>query len=198
MKYKLTALTLIVAMSALMISPALAAAQASNAPGQAKKANSLALPISGTATDASGAVHNVAGSFNLQRFASQDGQLVGIGTLVATVTDSATGAVRTIVVGGVTAPVQASTLSAVGTGEVVAQQVACDILHLELGPLDLNLLGLRIQLSQVVLDITAEPGPGNLLGNLLCAIAGLLDPGTPGPLQQIIALLNQILQLLGG
>jgi hypothetical protein len=31
----------------------------------------------------------------------------------------------------------------------------CPILHLELGPLDLNLLGLRVQLNQVVLDITA-------------------------------------------
>ena len=48
-------------------------------------------------------------------------------------------------------------------------------MRLVLGPLDLNLLGLRIQLSRVVLNITAEPGPGNLLGNLLCAITGLLD-----------------------
>jgi hypothetical protein len=33
----------------------------------------------------------------------------------------------------------------------------CPILHLELGPLDLNLLGLRVQLNQVVLDVTALP-----------------------------------------
>jgi hypothetical protein len=196
MKYKLTALTLILAMSVLTISPGLAVAKA-DAPGQAKKANSLALPISGTATDASGAVHNVTGSFNLQRFASQDGKIVGIGTLMATVTDTGTGAVRTIAVGGVTVPVEASSLPAAGAGEIVAQQVACNILHLVLGPLDLNLLGLRVQLNQVVLDITAEPGPGNLLGNLLCAIAGLLNPGASGPLQQIVNLLNQILQILG-
>jgi hypothetical protein len=49
-----------------------------------------------------------------------------------------------------------------------------------------------------VLDITAEQGPGNLLGNLLCAVAGLLDPptgggGLGGLLNGIIALLNQIL-----
>jgi hypothetical protein len=53
-----------------------------------------------------------------------------------------------------------------------------------------------------VLDITitAEQGPGNLLGNLLCAVAGLLDPptgggggGLSGLLNGIIALLNQIL-----
>jgi hypothetical protein len=50
----------------------------------------------------------------------------------------------------------------------------------------------------VVLDITAEQGPGNLLGNLLCAVAGLLDPptgggGLGGLLNGIVALLNQIL-----
>lgn len=55
--------------------------------------------------------------------------------------------------------------------------VACDILNLDLGPLDLNLLGLQIDLAPVVLDITGVPGPGNLLGNLLCAVSGLLDKG---------------------
>src|SRR5215208_3424402 len=34
----------------------------------------------------------------------------------------------------------------------------CQILHLELGPLDLNLLGLMVHLDQVVLDITAQQG----------------------------------------
>jgi hypothetical protein len=68
---------------------------------------------------------------------------------------------------------------------------SCDILHLELGPLTLNLLGLNIDLSRIVLDITAETGAGNLLGNLLCAVAGLLDD--PGGLAR---LLNQILSIL--
>ena len=80
------------------------------------------------------------------------------------------------------------------------QQEPCPILHLELGPLDLNLLGLRIQLNQVVLDITAIPGPGNLLGNLLCAIAGLLDGvdlgGVLGNLLQ--NLINALIRLLEG
>lgn len=76
----------------------------------------------------------------------------------------------------------------------------CPILHLELGPLDLNLLGLRVQLNQVVLDITAIPGPGNLLGNLLCAVAGLLDGvdlgGVLGNLLQ--ALIDALIRLLEG
>ena len=47
----------------------------------------------------------------------------------------------------------------------------CQVLHLTLGPLDLNLLGLRIQLNQIDLRITAQRG-GGLLGDLLCGLAG--------------------------
>jgi hypothetical protein len=81
---------------------------------------------------------------------------------------------------------------------VIVQQVACGILHLELGPLDLDLLGLVVHLDQVVLDISAEPGAGNLLGNLLCAIAGLLDGGSPLTqiLNQLVNLLNQLIAAL--
>jgi hypothetical protein len=71
----------------------------------------------------------------------------------------------------------------------------CEILHLELGPLDLNLLGLVVHLDQVVLDITAEAGPGNLLGNLLCAVAHLLDSSASG--NALANLLNHIFRLLG-
>ena len=71
----------------------------------------------------------------------------------------------------------------------------CTILTLDLGPLHLDLLGLVIDLAPVNLDVTAVPGAGNLLGNLLCAIAGLLDGG--GPLQGIVALLNRLLTGLG-
>ena len=82
------------------------------------------------------------------------------------------------------------------------QPATCPILHLELGPLDLNLLGLRVQLNQVVLDITAIPGAGNLLGNLLCAIAGLLDGVDLGGvlgnlLQQLLDALIRLLQGIG-
>jgi hypothetical protein len=72
----------------------------------------------------------------------------------------------------------------------------CSILNLDLGPLNLDLLGLVIDLSPVSLDITAVPGAGNLLGNLLCAVAGLLD-GPGNPLGGIAALLNRLLTGLG-
>ena len=74
---------------------------------------------------------------------------------------------------------------------------SCTILHLELGPLDLNVLGLMVHLDQVVLDVTAQSGSGNLLGNLLCTVAHLLDGG---PFNTILAdltdLLNNIFRIL--
>ena len=69
--------------------------------------------------------------------------------------------------------------------------------HLVLGPLDLNLLGLTVHLNQVVLNITAVPGAGNLLGNLLCAVANLLNGSNLSAiLNQLVTLLNQILSAL--
>jgi hypothetical protein len=73
----------------------------------------------------------------------------------------------------------------------------CEVLHLTLGPLDLDLLGLVVHLDRVVLNIDAQSGPGNLLGNLLCAVAGLLDGGLQGALGRLVDLLNRILGQLG-
>ncbi|WP_331234966.1 hypothetical protein [Natronorarus salvus] len=51
----------------------------------------------------------------------------------------------------------------------------CPILTLDVGPIFLDLLGLQVDLSRIELDITAVAGEGNLLGNLLCAVANLLN-----------------------
>jgi hypothetical protein len=52
-----------------------------------------------------------------------------------------------------------------------------------------------VDLNQVNLNITAQSGPGNLLGNLLCAVAGLLN-GSGGATSQVANMLNQILGAL--
>jgi len=67
----------------------------------------------------------------------------------------------------------------------------CSILHLELGPVDLTLLGLQVALDDcndgpVVVDITAETGGGNLLGNLLCGLLGDGDVGLGATLGSIL------------
>ena len=99
--------------------------------------------------------------------------------------------------------INGQTLGAAGASSAITQQATCEILDLTLGPLHLDLLGLVIDLDEVHLEINAEQGPGNLLGNLLCAVAGLLDNtggpggGLQGLLQAIANLLNQILGALG-
>jgi hypothetical protein len=166
----------IIAMLVAMIAPATVVAKPPSDGAVTK-------PVTGSFVDAVGGTGTFAGSFQITGFSRQGGGIVAVGNLTGTLTDSL-GTVLGTVSRSVTLP-------------VTTLQATCDILHLELGPLDLNLLGLVVHLDKVVLDITAQQGPGNLLGNLLCAIAGLLDPG-PGPLGAITALLNRILAILQG
>ena len=86
------------------------------------------------------------------------------------------------------AQVPHSVMAGVGT--------TCPILHLTLGPLNLNLLGLKVHLNRVVLDITAQSGPGNLLGNLLCSISNLLNQNSVLS-GRLAGLLNIVQQLIG-
>ena len=173
-----------------------------------KNANRLVVPVTGTAAG----VGTVAGNYAISEFKIVDGKLVATGTLTATVRDAAGNVVRNFVApvsvpvvngGSAVAKKQAAELGAIGgsCGDAepleagAAQLGACDILSLVLGPLHLDLLGLVVDLNQVVLDITAQTGAGNLLGNLLCAITGLLDAGSLG--QQVVNLLNQLIGVLG-
>ena len=164
---KRLALATLLFFTAALAAPSIASAQA-KAP-----ASPLSLPVAG-----SGTAGTFTGTFQLQRFATNSaGQLVASGFLSGVVTNAA---------GATTSVARTITLPATVT------QATCDILHLDLGPLDLNILGLQIDLSRIVLDITAQSGAGNLLGNLLCAVANLLN--SPGPLAD---LLNRILAILG-
>lgn len=135
--------------------------------------SSLTIPVTGT-----GAAGTFTGTFQLKKFVVQDGVLMASGILSGTVTTAAGVVVGTIL---------KTILIPVTIG-----QTTCEILHLDLGPLSLDLLGLQIDLSRIVLDITAQTGAGNLLGNLLCAVANLLnDPSG------LAKLLNSILAILG-
>ena len=113
-----------------------------------------------------------------------------LGTVLAGLTD----AQLTALLGGITALLD-EVFNQLTSSSAIAG-ASCDILNLSLGPIDLNLLGLQVELDDcdggpVTLDITAEPGPGNLLGNLLCSLAGLLDGPNPSPIQ-LARLLHQI------
>jgi hypothetical protein len=87
-----------------------------------------------------------------------------------------------------------------GSGSANARvERRCQVLFLDLGPIFLDVLGLEVDLSQIVLDLTAVSGSGNLLGNLLCAVVGLLDPitGLTDFLGALTSLLDRINNLLG-
>jgi hypothetical protein len=71
----------------------------------------------------------------------------------------------------ITVPVQA----------VAAQEQRCPVLDLVLGPLDLDLLGLVVQLNRVHLTITAIRG-GGILGDLFCGLGG---PPVPVPVPPV-------------
>jgi len=160
----------------MSFAPAAPAFAAQSAPG-------LSFPI-----DTTGAAGKFSGTLRITNFAVDNNALVATGMVTGTLTNAAgtTSIARTV-----TIPVATS-----GKGRVVAAtKASCDILHLELGPLDLDLLGLVVHLDKVVLDLSAAPGAGNLLGNLLCSVTNLLN--TAGSLAQIANLLNQILGLLG-
>jgi hypothetical protein len=124
------------------------------------------------------------GTYTINRFVSRGGKVLAVGTLKGRLKH------RHVTRRGVRIPVS-------GFAEqsgAMSSQLVCRVLTLTLGPLDLNLLGLRIQLNQVNLRITAIPG-GGLLGDLLCGLSNLLNPtGLAG--NNLAAVLNSLLALV--
>jgi len=168
---------------AIAVAPALAPLQA-----KAKETGNLQIPIVGVEKDF--ATNKFAGTFTLQRFANDNGKVVAVGIIAGTVSDFSGNVLRT---GAQTVaiPVTVGDGATATRAAAISAAAVCPILHLDLGPLSLDLLGLNIDLSRVILDITAVSGAGNLLGNLLCGVVGLLDNPTG-----LAALLNQILDIL--
>jgi hypothetical protein len=152
---------------------------------------SYTVPVSGTMGPQNTPVN---GTFTIKQFAVINNTLNALGTLnINNVVSSV--AIPVAVSNPTNALSSANAVYANSNHNVPSAMapaaVSCPILHLVLGPLNLNLLGLNVSLNQVVLDITAIPGAGNLLGNLLCDVANLLNPG--GSLATLVDTLNQIL-----
>jgi hypothetical protein len=140
--------------------------------------SATAAPVTAPVTGTIATGGTFTGSLSNIVFSNVNGALTATGNLSGTLTNASG---QTI--GTVSNMLVSLTAAATGT---------CQILNLTLGPLDLNLLGLMVHLNQVVLNITAQSGPGNLLGNLLCAVAHLLDSNA-----STTALANLLNNLLG-
>jgi hypothetical protein len=141
------------------------------------------------------------GHYNLKRFVTTDsGKTKAVGTLTGTLTKK-NGQTDKVTKKHVRMAVRPAASSVTGTpaapGTVSPSVVGCQILDLVLAPLDVDLLGLVVHLDRVHLNITAVPGAGELLGNLLCGVAGLLDSSQLLSLGTVLTnLLNSILGIL--
>ena len=164
---KLIGLLMAVIMMALPLVVTTAPALAQPAGGSLTTAIMQVIPGVGTFT----------GTLTTNSFTLVNGVLNAVGTITGTFTDVA-GNVTPIASQAITIPLTSFT----GT---------CTILTLHTGAINLSVLGLNVSLSPIDLVITATAAPGNLLGNLLCAVVHLLDSN--GTLTALTALLNQIL-----
>jgi hypothetical protein len=180
MRMKTPSAILGAALSGLLVLASAGLASAQTGTHAAPRAPSLGefsgIPVTGTCTYGGTSVP-FSGTLTVKKFTSNAGKVVALGTLSG---------------------------SCAGARQIGQQSVAlptsitgatCQILNLVLGPLHLDLLGLVVNLSKVHLVITAQSGPGNLLGNLLCDIAHLLDGG--GSTANIVKDLNKVLAIVG-
>ena len=176
MKMKLGAIAAVVALCGSLLG-SVAAEVAQAQPAQSFRN----VPLTGHASNG----RTFTGTFTVKRFITRHGRTFALGTL------------RGHIAGGKRVPAHSVRIpiavNAPATGAAHAA-ANCPVLDLVLGPLDLNLLGLKVHLAQVHLNITAQSGPGNLLGNLVCDIAGLLNQN-PVSGGQLTAILNALLQL---
>ena len=151
----------------------------------------------GLSTPITGAVENggtFEGKFEITNFEVRNNKLVAVGTLSGKIYDAAGKKVGNVHKTSQALPVSPTVSGSSDAASTIGIAATCDILHLVLGPLHLELLGLQVDLDTVVLDIVANPANG-LLGGLLCPLATLLGPPL-SDLFDIAALLNQILDLL--
>ena len=188
-------------MAALAVVASFALAAAVAPVAGASSGKPTAVPALYTIKDVTGVAKNgkrFTGSYGIQRFVVKGDQVVAVGTLKGKLKN------RQVKRYGVTMPVQLT-----GADGARASQATCNVLHLVLGPVNLNLLGLKVTLGggtlanqPIVLDATAVQG-GGLLGDLLCGVTNLLNQNglltqLTGQLNNLSATLNSILALLGG
>jgi hypothetical protein len=178
--YKRKSVAILLATMMVVLPAVVVAAPASAMP----RAAAAPPPTSGTLTTAIvqtiNGVGTFAGTLTVNSFSLVNGVINAVGTISGTFTPL-TGAATTIPATPVTIPLASFT----GT---------CTILTLHTGAIHLSVLGLNIDLSPIDLVITATAAPGNLLGNLLCALVHLLDSNAS--LGAVTSLLNQILSAI--
>jgi hypothetical protein len=172
--------------AAMLVVPVAASAQTTPTTTPTTVTSLKSIAVTGKATNGKA----FTGHFNVSQFVTRGGKAYALGTLTGKLGN------RSVKQSNVAIPVSMGNGSP--TGLTAHAAATCQILNLILGPLHLNLLGLHVDLNQVILNITGETGAGQLLGNLLCGVANLLNPGLPaGQLAGLLNIVQQILNVPG-
>jgi hypothetical protein len=161
------------------------------------------LPIAGTAVghgkdarDGKDGKATFTGTFSIERFAVRGvnaDKIVAIGMVTGKVTDKSGNPLGTAVVGQVEVPVHVGARPSRAATSDLAVLAACDVLHLDLGAINLNLLGVQFVTAPITLDLTATSDAGGVLGQLICTALE-----TVGNVIGLVDILNSILGLLTG
>ena len=176
--------TLVASLACALLLGGVGTAAAATTPTQplAKK-----IPVTGAAKNGK----KFKGTFSIDRFTKRGGKIFAVGTMKGTFKHQR-------VKRQVAVPVRNPSVASMASGaQLPPIPNACQILNLQLGPINLNLLGLVVRTNRINVRIDAVPGPGNLLGNLLCGITNALNPGSLSgtPLGQLTDILNALLAL---
>ena len=152
------------------------------------------VPVTGIAKNGK----TFSGTYAIQKFVASTSKVYAVGTLTGRLDG------RHVTRYDVMIPAQLSDTAPMARDA----QASCQVLYLELGPIDLNLLGLRVQLGggtqanlPIVLNITAYPSQG-ILGSLLCDLTSALNQSgilssLQTQLQQLAATLTSLTSLFG-
>jgi hypothetical protein len=149
----------------------------------------LYLPIAGSATGGA----TFSGTLSVQRFEVRDGRIVAVGMVSGSVSGAGT-----LLAGPLALPVELGPGSqgAAASPAAAAPQPAaqtCQVLHLALGAVNLNVLGLQVTTQPISIDVSGDSTGTNVLGNLICTILT-----TVNNVVGLVNLLNQLLGVLGG
>ena len=167
----------------------------------------LVLPITGVGTG--GVTFN--GTVAVQRFVQRDGQVFAIGA-VSGILFGPSGPIGTSIYLPAAFPVHVgngpiaraqrgsihpASFAIPGTDAriILAQASTCGVLHLDLGAINLNLLGVVVTTMPVTIDINGDTG--GPLGNLVCAVLNTVNI-VVGLVNLLNSLLGLVTGLLGG
>jgi hypothetical protein len=142
------------------------------------------------------------GTFTLQRFAVSGNTAVAVGFIRGSAVTAAGVPLGAVLRGPVELPVTVSGAGARGAaagksigvhGRAFLVQQTCEVLHLELGAVAFDLLGLQVNTQPIVIDLLASGGGTDVLGSLICTALELV-----GNVIGLVDILNSILGLLTG